>query len=355
MEILNKWYQTLAVQKVLEEMEKAEEILNSWNTNWTERCLDAYSDNDIYNVKEIEKKYNGYYDLNNLSGVWKDYGIPLRKAVLTDNYNNKYECKFGRIEWNNILTNKSERSLSFINNGDIYFDKRTLKGTSYTAVYNVLSNDFALNIFNEDNYQLSLKGNKLLKRINGNEIIQELDSGTTELIRVSRGNSNNTSVIYETKYDCDNCLEYSAVIINIHGVNGRVNETFRFAVSKKKGARANYYDRDGFKLNLNTNPSKLDLLNKLLLNLKNSKNDVDILSFEFVKHVQDIIFSGITKKYIDFDSFNNNGKYISDVESKIIENVKCIKGELPLLGLVDRINKCLGTIKIKEKVKEKSK
>lgn len=360
MEILNKWDQTLAVQKVLEEMEKAEEILNSWNTNWTERCLDAYSDNDIYNVKEIEKKYNGYYDLNNLSGVWKDYGMPLRKVLLTDNHNNKYECKFAKIEWNNVLTNKSKRSFSFINNGDIHFNKdnlkETLKGTSYDAVYNVLSNDFSLNITTndlyKDNYGLSLKENKLLKRINGNEIIQDLDLGTTELISVSR--KNKTSVIYETKLDSNNSLEYSAVSINTYGVNGKVNGTFRFAISKKKGARANYYDTEGFKINLITNPYKVEFLNEFLLNLKNSKNRIDVISYEFIIAVQDIISNGITKKYINYDDFNISEEYINTLDLKIIGKVKCVKEELPLPGLTDRINKCLGTIKFKEKVKEKS-
>lgn len=59
MEILDKETQLIAVEKVLEKMQKAEECVNSWNSSWWEQCLDAYSMSLYYtgmaDVQDIEK------------------------------------------------------------------------------------------------------------------------------------------------------------------------------------------------------------------------------------------------------------------------------------------------------------
>ena len=128
MVFLNSENQMLAIEKVLEEMQKAEETINSWNAMWWEEYVDCVLPQE-------------YFDRFH----WENESI-----VLGD----KYNCDIGTIYWHGIKTNNSIRRIVFHNDGSIYLEKNSIKNQtekrprriSYNASYNVLLNDFNISI-----------------------------------------------------------------------------------------------------------------------------------------------------------------------------------------------------------------
>ena len=378
MEILDKENQLIAVEKVLEEMQKAEECVNSWNSSWWEQCLDAYSmslyHTGMADVQDIEQRYHEHYKLPNVYYPENRTGEPLRKVILEDDYGKEYECEFGRIDWYGMNSHKSTRRFSFNNNGIIEFSKSTKAGQkqtpqhprriSYNTSFNVLSNDFEISItldqltddwrekYKYDYLSLSLKGNILIEKFNDIEIMRDLSTGM-RLVRIvkkydKRNRQNNASVAFEAALNPDDSLEYGAVAIQTHKGNGKVNGTYRFDVSRKKGVRANFYSRKGVKVDLTSNPALLGTANTLLLPQANSNNSGDIIVSNFANSTQVAIAKNLTEKVISFDNSDFNMESVNQAEERIIEMVKCIRGELPLPGLIDRIDNCLEVIDKKQ-------
>ena len=165
MEQINEEMQMIAVEKVLEEMKKAEEFVMQWNSSWYEQLLDAHCLPFHYelgeaDVRDIERKYEPRYKLSNAYYSGESIGIPLIKETLvgdntlTGERNVSFECEFGRVDWYGMNSHKSSRHFSFNNNGDISFKKdvkrqQTIqhpKQISYETSFNVLSNDFTIKI-----------------------------------------------------------------------------------------------------------------------------------------------------------------------------------------------------------------
>ena len=273
MEILDKESRLIAVEKVLEEMQKAEECVKNWNASWWEQLLDAHCLPLHYeigeaDVRDMERKYEPRYKLANAFYSADSIGIPLAKETLVGNNTltgergKEFEVEFGRIDWYGMNSHKSTRHFSFNNNGTIELSKSsksrpTLKHPrriSYNTSFNVLSNDFDISItldqLTDDwrykyNYlTLSLKGNILVEKFDDIEIIRDLSTGM-RLVRIAnkydkRNKQNNASVTFEAALNPDDGLEYGAVAIQTHKGNGKVNGTYRFDVSRKKGIRANF-------------------------------------------------------------------------------------------------------------------
>ena len=110
MEILDKESQLIAVEKVLEEMQKAEECVKSWNASWWEQLLDAHCLPLHYeigeaDVRDMERKYESRYKLANAFYSADSIGIPLARETLVGNNtltgerSKEFEVKFGRIDW----------------------------------------------------------------------------------------------------------------------------------------------------------------------------------------------------------------------------------------------------------------
>ncbi len=392
MDQINKEMKVIAVEKVLEEMRKAEEIVMKWNASWYEQLLDAHcvslhSEIGEFDVRKMERKYESRYKLANAFYSGDSIGIPLIKEtlvgdnILTGEENINFECEFGRIDWYGMNSHKSSRHFSFNNNGDISFKKdvkrtQTIqypKQMSYEASYNVLSSDFAIKItlteltqdwrnkYKYDYITLSLEGNVLTEKFNDIEIIQDLSTGI-KLVKIVKAydkcdRSSNATVVFEAVLNFDDNLEMGAVAINTHKGNGKVNGTYRFDVSRKKGIRANFYSRKGIKVDLTTNPMLLGTANRLLLLSSNSQSCGDIIVSNFANSTQNAIAKNLTEKVISFDNSDFNMEAVKQAEFRIIEMVKCIKGELPLYGLVERIDNCLLLLENKkqEKVEGKAK
>lgn len=387
MEILDNETQLIAVEKVLEEMQKAEEYVTNWNASWWEQLLDAHCLPLHYeigeaDVRDMERKYEPRYKLANAFYSADSIGIPLAKATLvgdntlTGERNCNFEVEFGRIDWYGMSSHKSTRHFSFKNNGIIEFSKSIKAGQkqtlqhprriSYNTSFNVLSNDFDVSItldqltedwrekYKYDYLTLSLNGNILTEKYNDIEIIRDLSTGL-RYVRIvkeydKRNRQNNASVVFEAALNPDDSLEFGAVAINTHKGNGKVNGTYRFDVSRKKGIRANFYSRKGIKVDLTTNPALLGTANTLLLPTSNSQNSGDIIVSDFANSTQTAIANNLTEKVISFDNSDFNMESVSQAEKKVIEMVKCIKGELPLTGLIDRIDNCLELIDKKQNI-----
>ena len=134
METLDNETQMIAVEKVLEEMQKAEEYVKNWNACWYEQLLDAHCLPLHYeigeaDVRDMERKYEPRYRLANAYHSGDSIGIPLAKETLvgdntlTGERNINFECEFGRIDWFGMHSHKATRHFSFNNNGIIEFSK----------------------------------------------------------------------------------------------------------------------------------------------------------------------------------------------------------------------------------------
>src|SRR5699024_851725 len=129
-----------------------------------EQCLDAYSD-DLYGMNEMDfeefkKMYHTHYLLEKVRPLEKRIGEPLRKVTLIGDDGEKYHCEFAKVVWEGMCSKKAIRSFSFANDGEISFTKtdkiksatrRKNTGkdhiyTSYEATYNVLADDFHIDI-----------------------------------------------------------------------------------------------------------------------------------------------------------------------------------------------------------------
>ena len=379
MEGLDKKTQLDAVKKVLEEKKKAEEYVKSWNASWWEQLSNAHCllllRNEISEdeLRNLERKYNSRYKLEMAFYSDDSIGIPLAKETLVSNNtlvgetSQNFEVEFGKIDWFGMNSHKSTRHFSFNNNGIIEFSKSskvtpTLKHPrkiSYTTSFDVLSNDFDISIDFEQltdeeikRYRnvpltLSLKGNILIEKFDNIDMIRDLSTGM-KLVRIvrkydERNKQNNASIIFEAALNLDGSLEYGSVEIQTHKGNAKINGTYRFAVSRKKGVSANFYSRKGIKADLTSNPTLLDTVNTLLPQA-NSNNNGDIIVFDFANSVQEIIAKSLNKNVVSFDYYSFNMEPINQIEKAIIEMVKCIRGELPLTGLVIRIDNCLEMI-----------
>lgn len=304
----DKEIQLIAVEKVLKEMLMAEEYVRGWNASWYEQCADAYS-SDLCcmgesDILDFQEKYHDHYVLQDVKSLENRIGEPLRKVVLVGDFNDEYECEFGKIAWEGMCSKKAIRSFSFANDGEITFTKddkkkeekrrnRKLKDdiyTSYDATYNVLSDDFNLNVTVDrvvtekysrrfrDYIEFSRCGDIVIKRLNDIYIYQDLKTND-KIIKIEKGyrrrnKSFNSSVSFEAVFDSFDTFQKGAVEIKTYKGNGKVNGTYRFDVSREKGARANFYSRKGVKVDLIHHPELLKKANLLLSAKSPSTGDI---------------------------------------------------------------------------------
>ena len=368
--MLDSTMQLIALEKVLEEMSKAEEYAATWKASWYEQRLDAYSD-DLYgmsemDLEEFQKMYHNHYLLEKVMPLEKRIGEPLRKVTLIGDYGEEYNCEFAKVVWEGMCSKKAIRSFSFANDGEISFtktdkiksDKRRKNTgkdhiyTSYEASYNVLTDNFRLDVTVDrvtgekyskryrDYISFSRLGDVVVKRFNDIYIYQDLNTNR-KMIRIEKGyhkksKSNNSSVSFEAELDTIDAFQRGAVDIKTYKGNGKVNGTYRFDVSREKGARANFYSRKGIKVDLIRHPEILAKAN-LLLSAK-SPSTSDMVISNFADSTQQAVADALNNRIISFDATDFNMKAVHDAERKVVDTVKKIKGELPLFGLTERIN-----------------
>ena len=295
-------------------------------------------------------------------------GEPLRKVVLVGDFNDEYECEFGKIAWEGMCSKKAIRSFSFANDGKITFTKddkkkeekrrnRKLKDdiyTSYDATYNVLADDFHIDVTVDrvtgekysrryrDYISFSRLGDMVVKRFNDIYIYQDLNTNR-KMIRIEKGyhkksKSNNSSVSFEAELDTFDAFQRGSIDIKTYKGNGKVNGTYRFDVSREKGARANFYSRKGVKVDL---IHHLELLKKtnLLLSAK-SPSTGDMVISKFADSTQQAVANSLGNRVISFDATDFTMDAVSNADKRVVGTIKNIQGELPLYGLNQRISDC---------------
>ena len=171
-------------------------------------------------------------------------------------------------------------------------------------------------------------------------IYQDLKTND-KIIKIEKGyrrrnKSFNSSVSFEAVFDSFDTFQKGAVEIKTYKGNGKVNGTYRFDVSREKGARANFYSRKGIKVDLIRHPEILAKANHLLSTRSSSTSDMVISNF--ADSTQQAVADALNNRIISFDATDFNMKAVHDAERKVVDTVKRIKGELPLFGLTERIN-----------------
>lgn len=370
---LSKEEQLIAVPKVLEEMQYANNILTSWNLGWWEQlsdayCLPIYEDVDRSDVLDMEKKYNPRYNLTNACFNNKGIGIPLCTETITGNNslsgenNVNYLVEFGEINWDGINSKNSTRKIIFSNDGDIHFfkngkNKKNSKRISYSTHYNVLREWLKINIdissllpvnynaFSSDHIGILANTTCIVLRYNNIQIIYDLITNK-KFIKTEKFISIKNKMIeitYELRLNQNGDLEVGNVVITDKTASGNVIGTYRFDASYIRGVRANYYSKNGKAYNLAENKDILNNAKCLLSTLSQTNDTSSILINNFVSSVEDSINNQTTDS---INSINNNLDIsnINLVERKILDTLKNVKGELPLKGLLDRIGYYLETL-----------
>ncbi len=353
--------QTMVVRKVKKEMKMAEEFLKGWNASWFEQLLTAHCEPLHFetaecDVRDMEKKYGDRYKLSNAYYSAKSIGVPLVTETLVgndslnDGEERKFNVEFGEIQWLGINSNKAQRKITFTNNGDISILKTKSGAISYDASFNVLSDEFAMyasktrpvkegNLsYVRDNYNLTLKDYILTTRANNIQVIRYLGTGR-KVVRIIRKPDKNSSesYVFEAGFDLENNLKYGALAINTHKKNGKVNGTYKFDFSEQKGIRANIYSRKGNRIDISNNPEVLFLVSLIAGPILASEKADDMIISNFISAIYTGLANGTDT--IDFDV-----EPIGAVEKEAVDIVKSLKSEMPLNGLVNRINDALATI-----------
>lgn len=310
MSIFDEEEKVITIELLIDEMERAEELLNSWNAAWFEN-RDEYENEDYYT-----------------------------------------------IEWYGINTKKATRRIVFKGNGDVSLEKNNKgrKKINYKANYNVVIKNFDLSletITPEGNkskrecVDVSLKDNILTERLNDIKIITDLNTGKKKISIVKDYDkmylhNNMPAVNFEANLDQDGKITSANAVVTLHKRNGKVNGSYRFDVNKSKGLRANYYTRKGKKIDLTTNPLLLETANYLLAS---KIQDDEMIVRDFTNATQNSINNNITDRVINFDYSDFSAESIKNTEDKIRSTISSIKGEIPLKILSDNLDYYLKTVK----------
>lgn len=173
-------------------------------------------------------------------------------------------------------------------------------------------------------------------------IYQDLKTND-KIIKIEKGyrrrnKSFNSSVSFEAVFDSFDTFQKGAVEIKTYKGNGKVNGTYRFDVSREKGARANFYSRKGVKVDLIHHPELLKKAN-LLLSAK-SPSTGDMVISKFADSTQQAVANSLGNRVISFDATDFTMDAVSNADKRVVGTIKNIQGELPLYGLNQRISDC---------------
>ena len=337
--------QLLAVEKVLEEMKKTEEVLLSLGLNWSERLSDVYSEELFERCYEVTEKYSSRYDLSNGFRDYNSIGIPLiRENVVLENYLGKkipFDCVFGKVDWYDIKSRRATRKISFSNNGDITVWKDSKLSSKrplfYKAKYNVLDeNDFQLNgyyeLFNTDRFTFSLIDNVLTEKIQNVEIVRNLNNGE-KTIKIEKDDLLFTAVL-----NSDDSFKCANLDIITKKGNGKINGIYRFALGGINGLDATFYSRKGKKYDLTYNSELLEKAYELLKERLSEKCEAN----DIISYYLDAIHTAIDEKFPPEDiTFAVDLYTIKKLESKMKNIFNDIKGEIPVPELATRIERAL--------------
>lgn len=327
-----------AVEKVLDEIESTYDKLDEWNTTWGEQLSDAYSitlsekSTDDY-LEAMEAMYNWQYLLKDVHGKNIRDGEPLRVVDLSDGLD-EHECEFGKVKLYNIIYGNSEMEITFHNDGLISlskFFKGEMNGLSYDASFNVLNpNDFDIHIPSRLNKKqkgechISLEDGIITEKFKNIEIVKDIKSGDgTAKITEKYGD-----FVVTYNVQCFNgTVVYNSVEIMVVSGNDECR-LFHFA-DVKEIEQMTVMLRDIY--NLYTKNKSI---------ASKCKEDEQFLYILIT--LLNLIAYKMTRSTADV------GEFLYAKETSVIEKLKTIRNEVPLAGLVERINKCLSYANVDE-------
>lgn len=305
------------INKVHEEMNNAEKIMNNWNVRWNETFSDAYC-YDLQFLTEDEiawlgSMYDNRYDLTNGGDVSSRIGAALKRETLVDEKNEEYVCEFRKVEWL-VTNNKIVRNLTFGNTGDISYSsvkrKRNANDESYDyyAGYNVNDTSLAIRFVrcNED-FVVLYEGDRRIINSDGVQFIE--DSNGIEI------STSLNDMKYTVKIDPANRIDSKIL------VDG--NDTYVFCGSE------------------------------LISVTRSSSEGVEELKItpELILDVDKKLEAVMIGKFNKYELLT----FISNVKLRLSNAIKSVKNDVPLVGLSKRLDILLAMIYTKSEAKEEVK
>lgn len=350
----SKEVQTEKVLKVFEEMRKAEEYLKQWNASWIEEYSQACLVNDLWIPDSFkayfEDKYFGQYKLYDMVPFLE--GIPLIQATLTDDFDREYPASFGTITWKGIESKKARRKIIFKNNGDISLIKKPKsekqkEQTTYEASYNVMKDGFKLTI-NEGADVLGIIDNARQMYITYRGIFIRIDKLSSQksislarTIDVQNKISANMDMTFDASNEVLRGINFNIETHENRGESqGKVNGTYQLSMQ----------DYNYPKVQVKFFSKNFGVSEDLIMGDENFARIIDnpegidaqALIGRFIEVVREKVQEKNPGKLVVFGNLIN---FSTDkeklLEEEAIEMLKRIKSEIPLAGLVERIDVCL--------------
>lgn len=353
----SKEVQTEKVLKVFEEMRKAEEYLKQWNASWIEEYSQACLVNDLWIPDSFkayfEDKYFGQYKLYDMVPFLE--GVPLIQATLTDDFDREYPASFGTITWKGIESKKARRKIIFKNNGDISLIKKPKsekqrEQTTYEASYNVMKDGFNLTV-NEGADVLGIVDNARVMYITYRGIFIRIDKLSSQ-----RSISLARTIDVQNKISANMDMTFDASNEVLRGINfniethenrgesqGKVNGTYQLSMQ----------DYNYPKVQVKFFSKNFGVSEDLIMGDENFARIIDnpegidaqALIGRFIEVVREKVQEKNPGKLVVFGNLVN---FSTDkeklLEEEAIEMLKRIKSEVPLAGLVERIDACLNSL-----------
>lgn len=353
----SKEVQTEKVLKVFEEMRKAEEYLKQWNASWIEEYSQACLVNDLWIPDSFkayfEDKYFGQYKLYDMVPFLE--GIPLIQATLTDDFDREYPASFGTITWKGIESKKARRKIIFKNNGDISLIKKPKsekqrEQTTYEASYNVMKDGFKLTI-NEGADVLGIIDNARVMYITYRGIFIRIDKLSSQksislarTIDVQNKISANMDMTFDASNEVLIGINFNIETHENRGKSqGKVDSTYQLSMQ----------DYNYPKVQVRFFSKNFGVSEDLIMGDENFARIIDnpegidaqALIGRFIEVVREKVQEKNPGKLVVFGNLVN---FSTDkeklLEEEAIEMLKRIKSEVPLAGLVERIDACLNAL-----------
>lgn len=293
------------IDKVHAEMESAKKVVNNWRLRWKETYSDVYCYDLQFqledDIAQLESKYEGMYDLSRYYDDSKREGQAIERVTLEDDYGEEFVCEFRKLDW--LLSNsKIARNFSFVNTGGIAYSQIKRKRTSedesydYYAAYDVNNNDISLRFVNS-NEDICFINSDLRQYSFENKTIAEDE----ECITLIENKDEQSRLEIE--------IDRAGNVVRRHLMLGDYN-----------------YVMEGN-----------DIVSAYMGDIE---LDIDAELWVMVTYAMDQFEIGHIEDNKLFD-------YVNGIKSKVINAIKGIKGDVPMDGLLRRLDIALSMISTK--------
>lgn len=293
------------IDKVHAEMESAKNGVSSWNLKWRETYSDVYCYDLQFLLEEdiefLQSRYDGMYDLSRYHDDSKRSGQAIERVTLEDDNGEEYVCEFRKLDW--LLSNsKIARTFSFVNTGGITYSQIKRKRSSddqsydYYASYDVNNNDLSIRFVN---------GNSDICFINSDLRHYSFDNKTI-------AEDEESITLIENRDDCSRLeieINRAGNVVRKHLIQGDYN----YVIEGNDVVAAFMGD------------TQLDIDAELWVMVNYA-----IDQFEIGKIEDNKVF-----------------EYVNVIKSKVINAIKGIKGDVPMDGLLRRLDVALSMISTK--------